>query len=106
MARHLFWSALSVALASCAASTLPPLESTHPASPQADEAPAFGGPSVLAQPGDLRADGPAASRGAATIYTCPMHPEVRRSHPGQCPKCGMTLSPADEGRPLPQGHAQ
>ena len=26
-----------------------------------------------------------------TIYTCPMHPEVQRDHPGNCPKCGMTL---------------
>ena len=25
------------------------------------------------------------------IYTCPMHPEVRQDHPGNCPKCGMTL---------------
>ena len=25
------------------------------------------------------------------IYTCPMHPEVRQGHPGNCPKCGMTL---------------
>ena len=28
-----------------------------------------------------------------TIYTCPMHPEVRRSRPGTCPICGMTLEP-------------
>nr|WP_260463878.1 heavy metal translocating P-type ATPase [Burkholderia sp. Bp8963] len=28
-----------------------------------------------------------------TIYTCPMHPEIRQDHPGQCPKCGMTLEP-------------
>ncbi len=28
---------------------------------------------------------------AATIYTCPMHPEVRSDKPGTCPKCGMTL---------------
>lgn len=28
-----------------------------------------------------------------TIYTCPMHPEVRQDHPGNCPKCGMTLEP-------------
>ena len=28
---------------------------------------------------------------AQTIYTCPMHPEVVRSAPGRCPKCGMTL---------------
>jgi Cu+-exporting ATPase len=30
---------------------------------------------------------------AGTIYTCPMHPEVRQDHPGACPKCGMTLEP-------------
>ncbi|WP_242500182.1 heavy metal translocating P-type ATPase [Nitrosomonas eutropha] len=28
-----------------------------------------------------------------TIYTCPMHPEIRRDHPGNCPKCGMALEP-------------
>ncbi len=27
------------------------------------------------------------------IYTCPMHPEIRQSAPGNCPKCGMTLEP-------------
>ena len=27
------------------------------------------------------------------IYTCPMHPEVQQEHPGDCPKCGMTLEP-------------
>ena len=26
-----------------------------------------------------------------TIYTCPMHPEVKQDHPGSCPKCGMDL---------------
>jgi Cu+-exporting ATPase len=30
---------------------------------------------------------------AGTIYTCPMHPEVRQDHPGSCPKCGMALEP-------------
>ena len=30
---------------------------------------------------------------AGTVYTCPMHPEVRQDHPGNCPKCGMTLEP-------------
>ena len=30
---------------------------------------------------------------AGTIYTCPMHPEVRQDHPGNCPKCGMALEP-------------
>ena len=27
------------------------------------------------------------------IYTCPMHPEIRRSQPGDCPICGMSLEP-------------
>jgi Cu+-exporting ATPase len=29
----------------------------------------------------------------ATEYTCPMHPEIIRSVPGNCPKCGMALEP-------------
>ena len=29
-------------------------------------------------------------------YTCPMHPEVVMDHPGNCPKCGMTLIPKKE----------
>jgi len=28
-----------------------------------------------------------------TIYTCPMHPEIRRPGPGSCPICGMALEP-------------
>ncbi|MDA3905488.1 MAG: copper-translocating P-type ATPase [Bacteroidales bacterium] len=28
-----------------------------------------------------------------SIYTCPMHPEVKQDHPGDCTKCGMTLVP-------------
>src|SRR5213593_4026037 len=28
-----------------------------------------------------------------TNYTCPMHPEIRSSSPGTCPKCGMKLVP-------------
>lgn len=30
---------------------------------------------------------------AGATYTCPMHPEVRQAHPGDCPKCGMALEP-------------
>ncbi len=29
------------------------------------------------------------------VYTCPMHPEIRRDAPGTCPKCGMALEPVD-----------
>jgi P-type Cu+ transporter len=38
---------------------------------------------------------------AGTIWTCPMHPEIRRDAPGACPICGMALEPlapsAEEG---------
>lgn len=28
-----------------------------------------------------------------TIFTCPMHPEIRQKGPGHCPICGMSLEP-------------
>src|SRR5450432_2549125 len=28
-----------------------------------------------------------------TVYTCPMHSEVRQVGPGACPICGMALEP-------------
>ena len=37
----------------------------------------------------------------ATIYTCPMHPQIRRDAPGSCPICGMALEP--EGIPEAEG---
>ncbi len=30
---------------------------------------------------------------AGTIYTCPMHPQIRQEGPGSCPICGMALEP-------------
>ncbi|WP_270175242.1 copper-transporting P-type ATPase [Diaphorobacter sp. ED-3] len=36
---------------------------------------------------------PPAPPTADTVYTCPMHPEVRQSGSGHCPKCGMALEP-------------
>lgn len=30
-----------------------------------------------------------------TIYTCPMHPEIKQDKPGSCPKCGMNLVPVE-----------
>ncbi|HEX8108586.1 MAG TPA: heavy metal translocating P-type ATPase, partial [Kofleriaceae bacterium] len=35
----------------------------------------------------------AASAAASGIFTCPMHPEVRRPGAGDCPDCGMALEP-------------
>ncbi|MFP5329927.1 MAG: heavy metal translocating P-type ATPase [Alphaproteobacteria bacterium] len=41
-----------------------------------------------------------------TIWTCPMHPQIRRSGPGSCPICGMALEPleptAEEEGPNPE----
>ncbi len=34
-----------------------------------------------------------------TVYTCPMHPEVRQEKPGACPKCGMALDPETVAAP-------
>ena len=49
----------------------------------------------LAEParwlGEARAE--ATPQPAGTIYTCPMHPEIRQDGPGHCPKCGMALEP-------------
>jgi Cu+-exporting ATPase len=50
------------------------------------------------------APAPEAAAAAGTVYTCPMHPEIRQDRPGNCPKCGMTLEPVlpsldDEANP-------
>ena len=40
-----------------------------------------------------------------TIYTCPMHPEIRQVGPGFCPICGMALEPVEvttESGPSPE----
>ena len=56
-----------------------------------------------------------ASAHAATVYTCPMHPDYRSDHPGNCPICGMTLKQDRAGaamggdaaaRTLPHGAVQ
>jgi len=30
-----------------------------------------------------------------TVYTCPMHADVKSDKPGDCPKCGMPLKAID-----------
>jgi len=55
-----------------------------------------------------KAEGKPAPRPGATpgaIYTCPMHPEIRQTGPGNCPKCGMALepvAPSADDRPNPE----
>ena len=48
-------------------------------------------PQKYLAPKQSRQPEPAAPAG--TIYTCPMHPEVRQVGPGSCPICGMALEP-------------
>ncbi len=37
-------------------------------------------------------------------YTCPMHPDVKQSQPGNCPKCGMDLVPVEDTQPHSGAH--
>ena len=34
---------------------------------------------------------PLAAANSGSIYTCPMHAEIKQPAPGSCPICGMTL---------------
>lgn len=70
---------------------MPPPPSSGAPSPAPLPAPA---PRV---PPKMPAGGKQQSAPATTIYTCPMHPEVRSASPGSCPKCGMDLVPAAKG---------
>jgi Cu+-exporting ATPase len=80
------------------------------AQPATDQAPA----ALLAPPAHAhRASAHASNASAApvtataqgTIYTCPMHPQIRQPSPGACPLCGMALEPvlpAGEDGPSPE----
>jgi Cu(I)/Ag(I) efflux system membrane fusion protein len=51
--------------------------------------------SVAAGAGETSAEH--AARHADPLYRCPMHPDVVRNEPGQCPICGMTLVKVEPG---------
>lgn len=85
---------------------VPPRPNPDPASASSAESPVPPLPAalqpapvqVLTQPIPAQAPAPpAAPEEAGTTYTCPMHPEVHEDHPGECPKCGMTLVPEKKG---------
>lgn len=111
---------LAVLAASCAVPSLPPLDPSHPASPEAAEAVPPEPATILGQPGGIvrgregatpemqhghglmhggsrtmqhGAGGAGSATGPAdgAAYGCPMHPDVRHSGPGRCPRCGMAL---------------
>lgn len=104
-------------LAACASAPPPrqaaALDPSNPDAPEAPPAALASAMSTQAAPmapaqGHAGHGGMAADAGTATVYTCPMHPEVRSNEPGRCPKCGMKLVPvqpdaADAGQPS-SGH--
>jgi len=54
--------------------------------------------------GAAKPEPPDPKSAVSAIYVCPMHPEVRQTGPGTCPKCGMALEPEmvsleDQGNP-------
>jgi P-type Cu+ transporter len=60
-----------------------------------------------ADPARYLADTPkpaAAPIAQGTIYTCPMHPQIRPVGPGNCPICGMTLEPVTATAEVGENH--
>ena len=49
-------------------------------------------PKVFLKPAAANTPAPAPK---GTIFTCPMHPQIRQEGPGSCPICGMALEPLD-----------
>ena len=47
----------------------------------------------IADPDRYLSRRPAPAAPVGTIYTCPMHPQIRQVGPGACPICGMALEP-------------
>jgi Heavy metal binding domain len=73
--------------------------SRTPAAPPAPVAPAP--PAGDAPPPAPAPSAPAPPAAPATMFTCPMHPEVRSPTAGRCPKCGMNLVPIPAAKPAP-----
>jgi len=57
---------------------------------------ASGAATVRAQPPPPTQSARAQQREASEHYSCPMHPSVKSSKPGRCPKCKMELRPTRE----------
>jgi hypothetical protein len=120
--RVILWLIPSVSSPACVSTELD-VRTNHPAHPQAQTtrvplssalSPDFdvhgdsevdaGAPAPGPHAGHGHAGHAPATQGASssekdpskTVYTCPMHEEIRRNEPGTCPICGMKLVPAKE----------
>lgn len=80
---------LAFSAASCSSNTDAAATSSSTTQKPVDVAPGHGDTAGLA----MHAAGDAHSGGH--VYSCPMHPEVRRDKLGTCPKCGMALEHTD-----------
>lgn len=72
------------------------ISSSNPASPSAAEAPAPKtsqdlAPGVSGQAAESAGESKSSKKEVS--YTCPMHPQVVKPEPGNCPICGMKLVP-------------
>jgi hypothetical protein len=85
----------SFTIAACVNGTLPRRNAQHPAHPGAPEG--YSAAQLGSLVDDAKRDPAVGPRAEATIYACPMHPEVVSNAPATCPKCGMKLVP----RPTP-----
>lgn len=103
--------ALGLWLMACASAPPPPAH-TSPLSPEAEEPPIAPVATSLRQDPLATPPPPAAHdahaghhhsaasapnsepQAASETYVCPMHPDVKQSTPGKCPRCGMKLVPA------------
>lgn len=107
-------SALSLLLllAGCSASPPPTAaRAQNPANPAAAESPRapYAPPRAAATPDSPEAalsghehhDSAPGAESQPVAYTCPMHPEVRATEPGACPKCGMALVPVEKEQGTP-----
>lgn len=71
-----------------------------------DHGPEAHGPEAHGASAPAGADATAGDTRAAPLYRCPMHPDVVRDRPGECPICGMDLVRVEpETAPAPAGDA-
>jgi Heavy metal binding domain len=104
---HLLGLAAALLGTACVSTRLKP-STDHPANARAETGPPLERDDILASgPATKAAPPPQAHDQAAPMagtYTCPMHPQVVRNAPGQCPICGMNLVKKESASPEGAAH--